>query len=74
MSISPDLLRDLANELCRAKEDDKDIKINWYLGFYERYTSIESIYARLIKKTRTANKDIDSYIKWFRFYKVIIAK
>jgi len=74
ISISSGLFRDLANELCRVKGDNKDVGINWYLGFYERYISVELIYARLMEKARTANKNVDSYIEWFRLYEVIIAK
>ena len=44
ISISSGLFRDLANELCRVKGDNKDVGINWYLGFYERYISVELIY------------------------------
>jgi hypothetical protein len=32
LPLSPGLLRDFANQLCRAKGDDKPVKINWHLG------------------------------------------
>ena len=58
----------------RAKGDDKPVGINWHLGFYERHTSIKSTYTRPMEKARVANKDADSYIKWFQLYETTVAK
>jgi hypothetical protein len=62
LSLTPQLFHEYVNELCRAKGDDKEVGKNWYLGFYERYTSVELIYARLMAKERVANEDADIYI------------
>jgi Tc5 transposase DNA-binding domain/helix-turn-helix, Psq domain len=74
LSLSPRLLRDYANELCRAKGDSKKVEKNWHLGFYERHTSVESTYARSMAKERVANEDADTYIAWFRLYESTVAK
>jgi Tc5 transposase DNA-binding domain len=74
LPITPRLLRDLANELCRAKEDYKPVGKNWHLGFYDRHTSIESKYAISMEKARLANEDADIFITWFRLYETTVAK
>jgi hypothetical protein len=74
LSLTPQLLREYANELCRAKRDDKEIGKNWHLRFYERHTSVESTYARSMAKEWVANKDADTYITWFRLYESTVAK
>jgi hypothetical protein len=62
LPIIPRLFRDLANEFCRAKGDDKSVGKNWHLSFYNRYTSVESKYATFMEKARLINKDADIYI------------
>jgi hypothetical protein len=62
LPIIPRFLRDLVNELCRAKGDYKPIGKNWHLSFYDRHTSIESKYATSMEKARLANEDADIYI------------
>jgi intergrase/recombinase len=74
LSLSPKLLREYVNELCRAKGDFEEVGKNWHLGFYERHTSVESIYARSMAKERVANEDVDNYIAWFRLYESTVAK
>jgi hypothetical protein len=73
-SLTPKLLREYVNKLCRAKRDDKEIGKNWHLEFYERYINVESIYVRLMAKERIFNKNADNYIAWFRFYELTVAK
>ncbi len=74
LSLTLKLFREYADELCRAKGDDKEVEKNWYLGFYERYISIELLYARSIAKERVFNKNTDNYIVWFRLYELTVAK
>ena len=74
LSLTPKLLREYANELCRTKGDDKEVGKNWHLGFYERHTSVKSKYARSMTKERVSNEDADNYIAWFRLYESIVAK
>jgi hypothetical protein len=62
LPITPRLLRDLANELCKAKRDYKPVGKNWHLDFYNRHTSVESKYAISMKKARLANEDADIFI------------
>jgi hypothetical protein len=74
LSLSPKLLREYANELCKAKGDFEEVGKNWHLGFYERHTSVESTYARSMAKERVANEDADNYIAWFRHNESTVAK
>jgi hypothetical protein len=62
LPITPRLLRDLANELCKAKGDYKPVGKNWHLSFYDRHTSVESKYATSMEKARLANENADTYI------------
>jgi hypothetical protein len=62
LSLIPKLFREYANKLYRTKRDDKKIRKNWYLEFYERYINVESTYARLMAKKRISNKNTDNYI------------
>jgi hypothetical protein len=60
--IIPRLFRDLANELCKTKGDDKPVGKNWHLSFYDRHTNVESKYATSMKKARLVNENADIYI------------
>jgi hypothetical protein len=52
-----------ANELLRARGDDKPVKKNWHHKFYKRYFSVKIMRARPMEKYRFINENTDDYIK-----------
>ncbi len=63
LPLDVELLYYYANELCRAKGDNKLGGKNWYLKFYKRNPSVKILRARPIEKDRFFNEDPDDYIK-----------
>ena len=57
------LLHYYVNKLYRVKKDHTSVGKNWYHKFYERNSSVKILRARLMKKARFINKDLDDYIK-----------
>jgi hypothetical protein len=63
LPVDVKLLHFYANELLRARGDDKSVRKNWHYKFYERHSSVKTIRARPMKKDRFINEDANDYIK-----------
>jgi hypothetical protein len=63
LPVDVKLLYSYANELLRARRDDKPVRKNWHYKFYERHPSVKTIRARPMEKDRLINEDTDDYIK-----------
>jgi hypothetical protein len=78
LSFDVKLLHYYANHLLQARigplPDDKKIKGNWYLRFYQRHPFIKGMRARPFEKDRLINKDSDEFIRWFQKFKETIDK
>ena len=63
LPVDVKLFYSYANELLRAREDDKSVRKNWHYKFYERHSSVKTMRARPIEKDRLINENADDYIK-----------
>jgi hypothetical protein len=54
--------------------DDKKIRDNWHLRFYQRHPSVKGMRARPFEKDRLINKDLNEFIRWFQKFEKTIDK
>jgi hypothetical protein len=63
LPVDVELFHFYANELLRARGDDKSVRKNWHYKFYERHFSVKIIKVRPMEKDRLINENADDYIK-----------
>jgi hypothetical protein len=78
LSFDVELLHYYANHLLQARvglfSDDKKIRGNWHLRFYQCHPSIKGMRARPFEKDRLVNEDPNEFIRWFQKVKKTIDK
>ena len=67
-------LREMAQELLRAKQDFKELGKNWTEKFLGRHPILQSKYSRTLDQERFLAQNRDSIQEWFDLYRSIKAK
>ena len=67
-------LREMAEELLRAKQDFKELGNNWSENFLNRHPILQSKYSRTLDQERYLAQNRDSIQQWFDLYLSIKAQ